>query len=245
MIIKFLILFLYISTLCYSQNKVLIQCVDRRDNKKLSSKEIKTAEVILTKYNGRLVNLGPVINGQFEIEEPCHRGDQFSIVIDQGEYITKTWSCIEITKKFKNKFPLSSLSSTLVLFNNLKQLVDTTYENKKAQLVATAFFSNTLAYIRYKSDTAQYNYASELTYNSLGEIFNVEAPTMFDSTQGLWVPTPGLENAIISYKEKHLLKNNNGKVDFILMKKLSGLSPMDEYKSQLKVYEIVLKLGIF
>ena len=218
------------------QEMLKVQCVDRRTGIVLKSKHISKGAAFLNKFDGTNNDFGPLIDGTFEIEKACHRGDQYTILVDQGNYMGDTYYCYEI-KKFGNKFPLVSSNDYYALLNNVKTLFEENFPNEKAKHSSIAFLNNSIAYFNLNRDSSEYSKASKQVYISLGKVFDVSKPTYYDKDQKMWVATNDLEDVIILYKQENSFDQINGLMDYKFFSHLTGLDAMEIFEPALEIYQ--------
>lgn len=237
---RYLVTFLFLIFFwdSFSQETLVVQCTDRRSGRKLNSQNISDGSVLLKKFDGTTQDYGPILNGQFEIDKNCHRGDKFTIIVDEGDYEGYSFYCTEI-KRFGNKFPLFKSEDYRTLTANLDLLNDESFSDVKVKNASVAFIANTVAYINRNENKVVYNTASKKMYLSLGSVFEVENPVTFDESQDLWVATPELEIAIKAFKTEKSLENVNGQADYAFFNALTGLNALEVYKPAQVIYEKV------
>ncbi len=224
----------------FAQDMITVQCTDRLTGRLLNSNHIKEGVVYLKKADGSRLDFGPIKDGKFEIEKDCRRGDKYTIIIDQGDYEGYSLYCHEI-EKLGNKFPLFNLKSLANLSFSIEVLGKEEFTDVKLKNASIAFMANTMAYISKSEDTTSYNEMSKLAFTSLGSVFEVDEPTIFDSRQGLWVPTEELENAILIYKKANAFSEVNAQADYKLFNSLTGLKAVQLFQSTESLKGIIVE----
>lgn len=227
---------------CNAQKSyITVTCTDVQTGTMLGKQQISKGTVYLMRSNGTKEDFGPVIDGKFEIESACNRGDKYTIVIDQGSYFSDTYYCIQI-KNFKNKFPLRSQASLAQLKKNLNSIQNIDFNNSEAKYASMAYLSSSIAYFQLKnSNIEEYKLKSKETYQYLGEALNVKEPIYYDPSQDLWVPSNKLVQEVIKFKEQNSFNDINGQIDYNFLKSLTGLNPSSKYLDPNDLYKKVEK----
>lgn len=235
--ISILIIFVFVSIASTGQDMITIQCTDHYSGNAIKASQINSSKISMEKSDGRILSLGEVIDGKFEIRADYNLGDEITISVEEGRYLSDTHSCARIEKK-GFKFALYPERYYAKILTNERSLNTSTFTNNNAKLASIAFLNNEIAYINKDTDQEIYNEASKKIYTSLGKIFNLNNAIDYDEKQSRWVPSTELNDAIIAYKKNNGFEDINAQIDINFLSQFSGLKSGYVIKTPEEIYEI-------